>query len=359
MARPFNQVPSSSGVNNYHLSKKAKSRRFTIYIGCFLFLLGVLIWYLASIASKTTSALDNKKKSNLNLVNIPSWKTENDPAALDFLKKYPIKQKEKLYSSLCPMLYDCFPGDFSNFKREKTCFRALDNVISSYDSSILMSDNEVVGFSSFYLENDVFVNSDRAALIMYNVCIHPNHRGKGLGVKLMNQSTTHWIEHHGRKNKKTLLALDVDFKSLTSPHAFSMYAKLGYLRGWQPCVTVGEIDWRPLYHGVDVASAASEGSPSPSPTPPPPTPLGPPLHSALSALLQDPTSYIANVLYPSAEDKSVQMRKEHNRLPYRKRYPVNQIYDHFSMFKFYGESLGSLVEPLAKSIQAKTGSKSQ
>lgn len=355
MARPFNQMPSS-GISYYHLSKKAKSRRITIYIGCFLFLLGVLIWYLASIASKTTKAMDNKN-SNLTLINIPSWKKENDPAALDFLKKYPIKQKEKLYSSLCPMLYDCFPGDFSNFKREKTCFRALDNVISYYDSSILMSEGEVVGFSSFYLENDVHFDSDRAALIMYNVCIHPKHRGKGLGVKLMNQSTTHWIEHHGRKNKKTLLALDVDFKSLTSSHAFSMYAKLGYLRGWQPCVTVGEIDWRPLYHGVDVDHTVTDGSAPPPP--PPPIPLGPPLHSALSALLQDSSTYIANVLYPSAKDKSVQMRKEHNRLPYRKRYPANQIYDHFSMFKFYGESLGSLVEPLAKSIQAKTGSNSQ
>lgn len=347
MPKHFHQLASSNSDNKpFFISKRVKSFRVLIYIGCFTSIIIISLWYLTSFASRTTRKMDNKKNSSLSLIHINSWKNSKDDGAIQFLKKYPTKEKEKLYLSLCPMLYDCFPGDSSNFKHSSTCFDSLDNIISGFDSSIMMNgDSEIVGFSSFYLEKDVQKESDRAALMIYNVCVHPKHRNKGLGVKLMNDSTDHWIKHHKRTGKKTLLALDVDFKSLTSPSAFAMYAKLGYLRGWQPCATVGDVDWRPLYHGINNDSNQLL---SPSPTP-----YGPPLHMALSLLLQDPKSYIDNVLYPSRDSKSQQMVRDHIRLPYRRTYPSNQIFDHFSMFKFYGDSISSLVQPLADSIQKK------
>lgn len=218
----------------------------------------------------------------------------------------------------CPMLMDCFPDPDSIYRDMDSCHSNMNYILKYYDSSIILVDGKSVGFISFHMEEDPD-NPDHKAINIYNVCIDKKYRGKGLAKKMTEEGVEEMIRHHKLKGKKTLLALDVNFKDKMAAEAFSMYVKLGYFRAWQPCHGIGDIDWRPLFN----------------------TPKADLVKSPLSTILSDPETYkkeeiIGNKLLPHLQSR----RKTRNEPMF-----------HYCMFKFYGESWHSLGQTLNAPIK--------
>lgn len=213
----------------------------------------------------------------------------------------------------CEMLRDCFPGSNSIYQSHEECVRNMRLILRHYDSSIIIHRGRTVGFISFHVE--VNPNDRRQhAVNIYNVCVHPAHRGRGLAKRLLAEGLEALLDHRQIRDKQLLLALDVDLTSPMAAESFSMYVKLGYMRAWQPCRSVADVDWRPLFKDLEAPAVVSP----------------------LPAILANLSRYV--------EDE-VRGKKPRVHLPSRT--SSSDPLDHFCMFKFYNESWYTLGRALA------------
>lgn len=216
----------------------------------------------------------------------------------------------------CPILVECYPGVESIYANYSTCVENMPLILKYYDSSALVKDGHVIGFISYNVERDHQIPKNRAISI-YNVCIDPVVRGRGLAKRMLAEGIEAVISHYSLLPESTLLALDVDLTSQMGAESFSLYAKLGFLRGWQPCRSVGDVDWRPLFTA----------------------PTSPAIQSPLSTILVDPVGYQQDIL---------KGKNPTPRLPSRSQ-SSSGTFNHYCMFRFYQESwltIGQmLVEP--------------
>lgn len=100
-------------------------------------------------------------------------------------------------------------------------------------------------------------NPKVAALVIYNVCVHPEHRRQGIASLLFTEALPRIVDLERQaychssskrdpercKNLPTVLALDVFWKDEHSAGAFALYAKLGFTDHLQP---VGNIEKFPF-----------------------------------------------------------------------------------------------------------------
>lgn len=219
----------------------------------------------------------------------------------------------------CRILIDCYPEADSQYVDLETCHKKHPKVFDYFDSSALLYKGQLVGFLSL----DFRVNrADPAqvAINIYNVCVDRRFRSRGLGRLLVERSVDEAVKFYNltRNGRRVLLGLDVNLSTKYAVHSFVLYAKMGFLRGWQPCHTIMDVDWRPFFHPSSSSSRPELGSP-------------------LDALLRDPKQY---------QEDEIKGEGRRPRLPlFRSR--KGEAMDHYCMFKWYGESWATLGEIIA------------
>lgn len=217
----------------------------------------------------------------------------------------------------CPMLYDCFPGDDSTFRNLASCQENMDYLGKYYDNTIALKDGKVVGFISCHVEYDPD-NKNQVAFNIYNVCVDRKVRGQGLAKLLLEETVRATINYHKLQDKRVLLALDVDFTTEMAAEAFALYAKLGFLRAWQPCRSVADVDWRPIFNEPNSLA----------------------VQSPLPRILAEPTKYLNDEM--KGERPSLRLRSRTR--------STGPIFTHFCMFKFYDESFLTMGRTLKSGV---------
>lgn len=192
-----------------------------------------------------------------------------------------VHQKYGTGMDTCRILMQCFVGS-DVYGDPVVCKKNLDPTIKYYDSGFMVEvkegeEDRVVGFMSIH--HDVSYKSrnmyqrkqqnlppqldDYHAFILYNVCIDQERRGQGVAKKMIPQFIDELIKHYklekyansngrdidpvtGRPVPPLLIGLDVDLTSDTMTDAFSLYAKLGFIRWWTPCTSVANHKWTSL-----------------------------------------------------------------------------------------------------------------
>lgn len=95
-------------------------------------------------------------------------------------------------------------------------------------------------------------------LQIYNVCVHPLKRKRGIATKLVNESISGVLVHeralytkHALEGKRdwienppVLLALDVNWEDEWVAEALALYVKMGFVRYMAPCENVYKYDYR-------------------------------------------------------------------------------------------------------------------
>lgn len=217
----------------------------------------------------------------------------------------------------CRILQGCYPGENSIFTDRKTCHENMPWILRSFTSSALRHRGQVVGFVSFEMSREREGDAN-VAIMVYNVCVDPALRSRGLARRLMQEGVEEMLDHHRLRGHNVLLGLDVNLTSEMAAVAFSIYAKLGFVRAWQPCHSVGDVDWRPLFKPGHAAT-----------------------RSPLARLLADPDDYVRRVLSGTDTGPLLpSLSSPHKRVP-----------DHYCMFKFYAESWHSMGTVLAAPFQ--------
>lgn len=198
----------------------------------------------------------------------------NDPSTM-------VHQKYHSGMDACRILQQCFVGS-DVYGTPEVCKRNLDPTIKYYDSGFWVEmmegkEDRLVGFLSIH--HDISYKSrsqyqrnqqkqpaqpdDYHAFIIYNVCIDEERRGQGIAKKMIPAFIDAMIKHYrlekyakatgketdpktGKLVPPLIIGLDVDLTSDTMPEAFSLYAKLGFVRWWTPCTSVAYHKWAPL-----------------------------------------------------------------------------------------------------------------
>lgn len=214
----------------------------------------------------------------------------------------------------CRILMICFPGADSIYKNLSECHDNMELILKYYHNSAIISKGQVVGFISFHLET-----AGSTAISMYNVCVDPAYRNRGLAKRMIFEGVEE-MRQHEKLDKKLLLGLDVDLTTEFAAESFALYAKLGFFRGWQPCRSVGDVDWRPVIDNPESSLA----------------------RSPMAEILASPKKYL---------DDEVMGKNPGPRL--RSRSPNSQTpLTHFCMFRLYDESWYSMGKYLAATWQA-------
>lgn len=224
-------------------------------------------------------------------------------------------------TDFCPLLGECYPHGDSMFRKLDTCHKSLSTLFQYYDSSAMYDpkSGEPVAFISFFADRD---SKNNRLIHIYNVCVHPKWRNMGVARRLINEGIEETLAFHNITDKsKVALGLDVDLTSPMPAEAFALYAKMGFMRGWQPCSSVGNIDWRPLFA----------------------EPAGDIARSSILELLADPKKYQEDVLKKGVGRAFFPLRNPNYEETAEDR-------NHFCMFKMYHDSWMRLGELIAEPI---------
>ncbi len=272
-----------------------------------------------------------------------------------------IHQKYHSMMDTCRILQQCFVGS-DVYGTPEVCKRNLDPTIRYYESGFWVEmvegkEDRLVGFLSIH--HDVSYKGrknnqqpdDYHALVIYNVCVDEERRGKGIAKKLIPEFIDATIKHYklekyakatgkeidpktGKPIPPLIVGLDVDLTSDLMPDAFSLYTKLGFVRWWTPCISVARHKWTSLietqaswYESKQGYSAAEKrdehGNVKRN------TGLLPARNAdfPLARLLWDPAPYLENSFNLGTGKKP----------------------NHFCMYKFYSDSFITMAKSLMES----------
>lgn len=206
-----------------------------------------------------------------------------------------IHQQYGTMMDACRILQQCFVGS-DVYGTPEVCKRSLDPTIKYYDSGFWVEmvegkEDRLVGFLSIHhdvahkarsqwqrtQQNQPQQSDDYHSLILYNVCIDEERRGQGVAKKMIPAFIDAMIKHYklekyakatgreidaqtGKPIPPLVVGLDVDMTSDTMAEAFSLYAKLGFVRWWTPCSSVANHKWTAL---IDTQLAWEDGKQGP------------------------------------------------------------------------------------------------
>lgn len=159
-------------------------------------------------------------------------------------------------SDACVLLSSCFPDNFFGLRPDlpnplEKCHNNIKLLLGSYDSGFMYEGDRLVGFISSILEERMALTGDesRPVVELYNVCIRKEDRGRGLAKSLVTEYLKQLFLDHNVKS--ALVGLDVNFDTPDAAAAFTLYAKLGFLRWWEPCRTIGRFDFTKLFPSAE------------------------------------------------------------------------------------------------------------
>jgi hypothetical protein len=157
-------------------------------------------------------------------------------------------------SDACILLSSCFPDmyfaarpDLNPSAPLSRCQRNLKGLLNQFDSGFLYEGARLVGFISSAFRDTQLEKAAAPAkpeIELYNVCIRSEDRKRGLAKPLLNLYLDQLAAANGYQS--ALVGLDVSFKTPSSKEAFTLYAKMGFVRWWQPCASIGEFDFSQL-----------------------------------------------------------------------------------------------------------------
>jgi ribosomal protein S18 acetylase RimI-like enzyme len=174
-----------------------------------------------SSSIKPSSPADRKMKLKMH------WEGDKD-----VLNKYGDKDGDA-----CVILGDCFKSwapDYisSPLNPYKNCHDDLKtNLLNSFDNGFYYEGSRLIGFISASTKIE---NAGYGKILIYNVCIRKEDRGKRVGKYMVPEFikivSTKRIP---KTTPKVYIGLDVNLESETFDSAFGLYAKLGFIRWWQ------------------------------------------------------------------------------------------------------------------------------
>lgn len=121
---------------------------------------------------------------------------------------------------------------------------------SSSLSSRSSSDGVVVGYVNIYAQR----HAKHLRLLIYNVCVAPEWRRRGIATRMLQRSLLDRIlEYEWREvyepagygpadRPPVILALDVDWTDESAAESFGLYARLGFIRCMHPCKSIARDD---------------------------------------------------------------------------------------------------------------------
>lgn len=222
----------------------------------------------------------------------------------------------------CRILMKCFNEDGSIYEDLPTCHNNMKLILKYYHNTALFDAGLLVGFSSFHYET---APSGAKAISIYNVCVDPAYRQRGLAKRMLAEGVEEMRAYQKITGDKLLLALDVDLSTEMAAESFALYAKMGFLRGWQPCRSVADVDWRPV-----IEDPGNQMTKSP-----------------MAEILGSPKKYLEDEVMGGKPGLRLKPRG------YSKE-PIN----HFCMFRFYEEDWLTMGKYLAKPHQPKPSTSS-
>ncbi len=159
-------------------------------------------------------------------------------------------------SDACVLLSSCFPDRFFAARPDLNpdapltrCQRNLKILLNDFDSGFLYEGKRLVGFISSNIREATMEKAHqrspvRAEVELYNVCIRQEDRGRGLARSLASMYVDELSAVNGFKT--AWVGLDVDFQTPSAKEAFTLYAKMGFMRWWQPCRSINDFDFSQL-----------------------------------------------------------------------------------------------------------------
>lgn len=204
-------------------NKQSKLKTIGFYALAAALLVGImgLAYYLGTLNGNSS-----QKSSAGKMVLKMHWTGEKE-----VLNKYGDKDGDA-----CVLLGDCFKSFAPDYHKStsnpyKSCHEYLKDTLRRFDSGFYYEGSRLVGFISAEV-------SDKEAaygkMLIYNVCIRKEDRGKRVGKHMVPEFIKTVAEKRFDKTKpKVYVGLDVDFESDTAISAFALYAKMGFIRWWQ------------------------------------------------------------------------------------------------------------------------------
>lgn len=229
-------------------NKQSKLKTIGFYTFMAALLIGILglAYYLGTLNRNSSQ----KSSSNSKMVLKMHWAGDKD-----VLNKYGDKDGDA-----CVLLGDCFKSLAPDYLKSpsnpyKSCHEDLKDTLRRLDSGFYYEGSRLVGFISAEV-------SDKEAaygkMLIYNVCIRKEDRGKRVGKYMVPEFIKTVTEKRFDKtNPKIYVGLDVDFESDTVTSAFALYAKMGFIRWWQ-FGRVSDLDFKTLEDQESKAKAVTD-----------------------------------------------------------------------------------------------------
>ena len=231
------------------LNKSTKLKLYSFYAIMAVLVIGILAltYYLGTL----TSTLQNASSSSAGKMELKMhWEGEKD-----VLNKYGEKDGDA-----CVIMAECFESYAADYIKSplnpyKSCHTNLKYILANYDNGFYYEGSRLIGFISSRTTND----AKHSKMLIYNVCIRKEDRGKKVGKLMVPEFIKTVADKRVPKTApKVYVGLTVNFKSETSNSAFALYAKLGFIRWWQLCEGISQLDFKIL---EDQESKAKANSP--------------------------------------------------------------------------------------------------
>lgn len=151
-------------------------------------------------------------------------------------------------TDICVLLSQCFSiyaPDPNTFPENplQYCHFSLPFILNILDTGFYFDGPRVVGFISASFSNQIGFSS----INLSDVCVRKEERGKGIAKTMIPQFIKSVKEKRiSAEVERVYVGLAVDFKTESAVNAFSLYAKLGFNRWWEPCHHISLFDYEKL-----------------------------------------------------------------------------------------------------------------
>lgn len=167
-----------------------------------------------------------------------------------------IVQVYKMFYSCFPELSNYFPLIEGDQQDKQIVF--VKRSLGVYDSGFMFEKDRLVGFiSSITRESVTDSNGQKRPVVeLHNVCVRKEDHGRGLVKPLIRNYLQQYFGARGIRS--ALVGLAVGFDTPDAAAAFTAYAKLGFLRWWEPCLSLADFNIAKVINSEEPAFPMSD-----------------------------------------------------------------------------------------------------